>query len=238
MLASRGVDSVSSIGDVSTTDEIKTWADRLVAKGEVVLGTEREVKPGGGMLVLAPNFVEVSLFEEWRVQVLNLLERVVGRDSAYFERAAGVGKRNDVGNARSLFGILKAFRDDVENGGLRRVEGIVSAEVFSDLLDQAHHRLQEGYVAPAAGLVGAVLERELRRLCSKQGLKVKRSDGLATMNKKLVAAKVYNAIKSKKIDVWTKIRNDADHGHFSDVKSDDVNDMLRGVLDFVGESTS
>lgn len=219
---------------MSTTDEVKGWADRLLNKGSKVLATERSPRPG----VLASNFVDQALFQEWRVQVLNLFERAVSRSDVYFEQAERVKSRCDVGNARALLGILRGFRDDVENGGLRRVEGLVSAEVFSDLLDQAEHLLTEGFVAPAAGLAGAVLERELRSLCSRESLKVKRSDGLSSMNSKLVAARVYSSIKSKKVELWTKIRNDADHGHFDDLDADDVRSMLKGVADFIDEHSS
>ena len=94
------------------------WADRLVEKGMAVLDAERDRSGGDG----GRSAEEGYLFDGWRVQVLNFLERVVGRKSAYFEQAAAVNGRFRELDARSLLGIITALREDVENGGLRRVE--------------------------------------------------------------------------------------------------------------------
>jgi hypothetical protein len=134
-------------------------------------------------------------------------------------------------------GILRGFRQDVANGSLRRIEDLVSASVFSGLLAQAQYLLEQGYNAPAAGLAGAVLERELRALCERRGFTVRSGDGLSALNQKLVSAvpPAYNSIKAKKIEVWTKIRNDADHGHFESLNEQDVRDMIAGVENLLGD---
>ncbi len=80
-----------------------------------------------------------------------------------------------------------------------------------------------------------MLERELRALCIRHGIKFGRGDGCAALNSKLVSAQAYSAIRAKKVELWTKIRNDADHGHFESLEKDDVKAMLDGVTRFIDE---
>ena len=128
--------------------------------------------------------------------------------------------------------VLGAFRDDVENDMFVRIEDLVSADIFEDLLTQAEHLLEAGHYVPAAALAGAVLERELRVLAKRKSL-WKKGDALASLNQKLVSGQVYSAVKKTRIETWTKVRNHADHGEFDKVTEKDVRQMIDGVRDFL-----
>ncbi len=106
---------------------------------------------------------------------------------------------------------------------------MVSAAVFSDLLEMAEHLLKEGYAVPAASLARAVLEDGLRRIASKHEVTVKKDDDLGALSHKLVQGKVFNDLLCKRIQAWIAVRNSADHGHFDEVKEDDVKQMIEGV---------
>ena len=58
---------------------------------------------------------------------------------------------------------------------------------------------------------------------------------MSFVNQKLTQKHVYNPLQQKQIQVWNDIRNNADHGHFDQYKSDDVTDMLKGVRGFLSE---
>lgn len=206
-------------------------AEKLIQKAGAVLRTTTQPEPGN---FTAP-WVDEGLFAEWKVQALALLNRVDGEAGTYAKRFEAEVQEAYEHTTKTGLGILRGFREDVDDGALQRVSDLVSAEIFDDFLGQADHLLSQGYAAAAASVGGAVLERDLRSRCAARGIKVKTNDGISSLNQKLVSAQPqeYGAVTSKKIDTWGKIRNEADHGHFQKVHVPDVTDMLKGIRDFI-----
>jgi hypothetical protein len=130
-------------------------------------------------------------------------------------------KRATQDATQSGLGILRGFREDLDDDALQRMTDLVAAELFGDFLTQADHLHGQGFHVAAASVGGAVLERDLRARCQARDIKVKSNDGIGSLNQKLVSAQPqeYSAVTSKKIDTWGKIRNEADHGHFDDIHS-------------------
>ena len=93
--------------------------------------------------------------------------------------------------------------------------------------------MSQGYKDPSASLTGAVLEDGLRRICVLKGSKLSSKEDIGSLNKKLADANIYNRLTQKKIQVWNDVRNNADHGKFSEYTSADVKDMLKGTRDFL-----
>jgi hypothetical protein len=86
----------------------------------------------------------------------------------------------------------------------------------------------------AAYLVGAVLEDGLRRIARNHiRIRVRESDNISSLNSKLADAEVYDTLWRRKVHVWDGIRSNADHGRFGRNASDDVQQMLDGVRDFL-----
>jgi len=56
-----------------------------------------------------------------------------------------------------------------------------------------------------------------------------------TMIDDLKKAGVYNELKAKQLRSWADIRNSAAHGQFDQFKRMDVEQMLKGIKDFLGE---
>jgi hypothetical protein len=117
---------------------------------------------------------------------------------------------------------------------LRTAHRLVQAGVFDDLLDQAGHLLVGGYYLPAASLVGAVLEATMRSSAPRMGVRVSPGDDLSALNQKFAQADVYTVIRRKQIEVGAGIRNNVDHGHFDQVTTADVEEMLASVQQFLG----
>lgn len=120
------------------------------------------------------------------------------------------------------------------------IKGLVSAEVFSDFLDMAGYLLEQGYKDAAAVMIGSVLEEHLRQLCqansidtfdTKKGRKIPKAGNI--LNQSLRKAKVYNQIDSRSIEFWFDIRNQAAHGNYCQYTREQVELMLRGVLEFL-----
>ena len=99
----------------------------------------------------------------------------------------------------------------------------------------ADHLHEAGYKDPAASLAGAVLEDGMRNIAKSTGIKVKAKEDLSSLNQKLAQASVYNRLTQKKLQVWTDVRNNADHGHFDEYSTDDVANMIRGIEQFLAD---
>jgi hypothetical protein len=82
-------------------------------------------------------------------------------------------------------------------------------------------------------LAGAVLEDGLRRICASNNLDVKFGDNISSLNKRLADSSVYNRLQQREIEVWNKLRDYAEHGHFDEYKAENVRDMSEGVSKFL-----
>jgi hypothetical protein len=99
----------------------------------------------------------------------------------------------------------------------------------------ADHLLGNGYKDPAAFLIGAVLEGELRNLCKRNSIEFKEGDGINSLNSKLADNNIYTSTVRSQIQAWKKIRDSADHKKFDDYTENQVKDFLSGVRKFIGE---
>jgi hypothetical protein len=172
-------------------------------------------------------------FSEWQTQSLAFLVNLLGGDHVYVESFRSKVEKGYTGEVQAGKGILVAVRDDVAGGYLTRLKTLVAAEVFSEFVDMSEHLLDAGYKDPAASLVGAVLENGLRQIAGQQGIKLRTKEDLSSLNSKLAQAGVYNRFTQKKVQVWTDLRNHADHGEFDEYSEADVRGMLSGVTDFL-----
>ncbi len=211
-------------------DKILERLASLISMGEKVLAT-RHSPPSH---VNAPDYVDDALFRQWRTSCLAFLgtlpsEYVYCRE---FETHCRVRHHRE---AEEGVAVLRAAKDDIEGGHLQKVETLVSASVFSDFLEMAEHLLDNGYKDPAASLIGAVLENGLRRICSNNDLPVKSDDNIGSLNRKLADKGVYNRLQQREIEVWNKLRDYADHGHFEEYKLENAKDMLGGVRKFLSD---
>jgi len=195
----------------------------LVTKGETLLDTKR-YEPD-----LYATYVDSRLQVEWSSQAITRLILFFGSDHTYTETFRSEASGTYDYQVERGLGVLQAALDDVEQGYLETVRELVAAEVFSDLLDQADHLLENGYGAPAASLAAAILENGLRSLATRKGITVRASDNLQSRNKNIADKGVYNRLRQKQVAVWIDVRNAADHGRFNEFSGEDVADLIKGV---------
>jgi hypothetical protein len=214
---------------MSVRDDVLQRLDALIQKADAVLVTHEPNPPN----VIGFPTLDSQPFTEWRTQSLTYLINLLGTDHTYVHAFREEVKGGYTDSVESGKGILQAVREDIRGGYLARIESLVSADIFNDFLEMADYLITQGYKDPAASLIGAVLEDGLRRICSLRGLKLSSKEDISSLNKKLADANIYNRLTQKKLQVWNDIRNNADHGKFSEYKVGDVNEMLKGVRDFL-----
>lgn len=210
-------------------DRIVQRLDELITKGNQVLATHRPNPPN----VIGFPTLDSGAFAEWQAQVQSLLINLLTHNHTYvqkFEEKVDKGFQSCV---KAGQGILRAMKEDILGGYLTDVKTLISAEIFTDFLDLADHLMECNYKDPAASLCGAVLENGLRQIASNAGLTLKAIEGLASLNRKCTKAEVYNTLIHKRIQVWTEIRNNADHGQFNNYSEQDVKDMLKEARRFL-----
>ena len=208
--------------------------DKVLKRLDTLISIGNTVSSACSLRERGTNVDAVEVFSQWRTSSLSFLN-TFPPEYIYSREFEGRCRALSLEDVEQGLGILRAAEDDIRGGYLQKVEMLVSAEVFYDFLDMAKHLLDNDYKDPAASLIGAVLEDGLRRICGNNNITVKSDDNISSLNKKLADKDVYNRLKQREIEVWNKLRDYADHGHFDQYKPDDVNDMLKGVRSFLSD---
>lgn len=214
-----------------TEQKIVERIDQLLTKAAAVKAAYTPNPPN----VIGFPTLDEDIFNEWKVGTENLIQKTCGEGSPYFKNFILEVKRGYKSHVDSGIGMLRALREDIEQGYLSSIHDLVKAEIFSDYLEVAQHLLDNNYKDPAASLIGATLENGLKDIATKNNIVFNPKEGIDDLNKKLAAASLYNALIFKQVDLWRSIRNSADHGKFKDYSISDVSNMKNGVENFLGQ---
>jgi len=205
-------------------------ADRLnhlIEVGEAVLKTRNRPSSSTHSLVAADRFYQ------WRAGALSFLKAVFGDNSTHFQEFQERCRGSFYDDAVQGQAILKAAKEDIEGGYLRKLEDLVAADIFADFLEMAEYLIEQGYKDPAASLIGAVLEDGLRKIAENSKITLKSKENISSLNHKIADAEIYNRLVQKQVEVWNEVRDNADHAKFSEYAADSVKDMCGGVRGFL-----
>lgn len=179
--------------------------------------------------------VDFELAHQWGTSCLNLLKRIFGSDSVHYKTFEDMfASFRQYGHVTQALGVLRAARDDYEQGFLFDARTLIEAEVFDDLLDQGAYLLNYNYYQAAAVVIGSVLENGLRKLCVKHKVSLSANPKLDSMNANLAKQGVYSKLVQKQITWLADIRNKAAHGEWDKFAKTDVETMLHSVRQFMG----
>lgn len=181
-----------------------------------------------------------DLGEESKVIVVRLhaaIDRLVPRGTTYANEMASI--ENDPVHVRIpiYVGILRALRDDMNDGWLETIAELLHADTFADFLDQASELLDKGYKDAAAVVAGSTCESHIRLLCTKCSVDLKLPSGAPkkadVLNAELVKAGAYNTVQQKAITAWLAIRNASAHAQYDAYGKAQVADVINSVRDFI-----
>ena len=213
--------------------KILSRLEELLQFGKKVKQTRYD-RSGAGFIYMGDDGIDHELAHQWGTSCLNLLSRSFGVDSVHHRNFETLfPKFDDYSPIVQAVGVLKAAKDDYEQGLLFDTRLLIEAEVFDDFLDQATHLLNAGYYQPAAVVVGSVLEDGLRKLCVRHDIPMSAKPKLDVANAALAKQGVYNKLTQKRITALADIRNKAAHGEWDEFSETDVEDMLRGTRQFM-----
>lgn len=221
-----------------------TRFDELINKGE-----EIDKASASGIVFLDSNFQSLV---EWKVQCISLLNQVVPPNSVHINLIEELKKPEEPNRVewvyrsilRKWLSYLKAIKADFQEGFLGDLTLAIEAEIAADYMGQSEQLLSEGKSGrydhvPAAVLAGAVLEKSLKTLCTKQTppiLTINAKGLPLTLNPLIDELKkvgVFNELKAKQLRAWADIRNAAAHGEFDNFNRSDVEGMIKGIGEFL-----
>jgi hypothetical protein len=184
--------------------------------------------------------------EGWNLNYLSLLDQIIPPRSVHRKLLdeKGIVPREAHERLNTRISQLKHLKDDFQKGFLGDLGLEIEAAIVADYMGQAEQLLAEGQSGkydhvPAAVLAGAVLEKSLRTLCDKQ------SPPISTVNDKgkpltlnslinvLKQNNLFNELTAKQLRAWADIRNSAAHGQFDEFNRSDVDQMIRGINNFL-----
>lgn len=199
-----------------------------INEGESLLNTKWVNDSMGGMQIMNPTtYVDLEGFNKWKSNC-NVLINMLGELSAPWDEIFVGEKGNTLVNASSMIGGLKSIKDTLDNGYLVRIEDLIFAEAFSNLVEQAEYLYTQKYFL-ASGVIGrAVLEEKLRNLCANQKINFsKQRPTLSDFNMELYKSKFYDKIEHKNIDYLISIGNNAAHNQ--PVNQEDIKNLIDGI---------
>lgn len=181
-------------------------------------------------------YVDVPSFRAWASSALNVLHRICGSDGIHYrhfdERFRQDSDCRWASTLEDCKAILRAATEDYEGGCLFDTRGLIQAEVFDSVLEQAVELLEAGYKDAACVVAGVALETTLKELCIRNQIVTSKLD---KMNADLAKAGEYNIGMQKQITAWADRRNRAAHGDWGAYSADDVQDIIRGVTRLIAE---
>lgn len=185
-------------------------------------------------------FVSHESFASFRSASLSFLINLYGKEHPIYKDFDLKCEQVYYAHVEAGKGILLSVKQEIENGWLFTVKGLIAAELFSDFLEMAKYLLDEKFKDPAAVMIGSVLEEHLRQMCLKNNISIevikdsktvpKKAD---TLNSELASNAIYNKLEQKNVTAWLDLRNKAAHGRYSEYTVTQVELMYQGVLDFL-----
>jgi hypothetical protein len=209
---------------------VKKICDDCIREGESLLGTQWANEHMGDFVIINPTtYVDLEGFKKWKSDC-NVLINMLGDLADPWREIFEGEKGNTLVNTKSMIGGLKSIKDTIDKGYLLKIEDLVFAEAFSNLIDQADYLFDQNFIL-AAGVIGrAVLEEKLRNLCDSQSIQIQKPrPTLSDFNNELYKAKFYDKVEFKNIDFLSSIGNNAAHN--LPIKKEEVKKLIDGVKD-------
>lgn len=230
-------------------DELIVEATELIPKMEAYADEIERMELQIGF-VSHLDYGHIPEFQSLVVRASSLTEKVYRGSDRGLEVKDFINQPADKSGRKSavenILGTMQGLQDDYVNGFLDNLEERIVANISSDYMAHVDEILVAGQSDKydhifAAVICGVNLENALRQLCARQSPPIKtakpnrRPKRLGDLIAALQNANVYNALKADRLRAWAKVRNHAAHGEFEEFNRHDVEDMIKGVRNFLAD---
>ena len=216
--------------EMNLEDKLEDHFQRLIDEGQTILkkigyfnGEFRDSYPSG------------LEYNKWYSSAKNLIGKACSKDGIHYKQIEDTYTR-EKGHSYGMpecLGVLESAYVDFKSGLLEDTKAMITAEVFTDFIEQAEYLLNEGYKLPAAVLMRGILEDSLRTLCNKEAkISLPDKPKLDWMNTELVKVGIYNKNVQKQVTAWAGIGNSAAHMKIDEFSDTEVKNMISGIIYF------
>ena len=212
-------------------DKLEGHFQRLINEGDTIL---KKYGWSNGVSGSHPSGLE---YNKWYSSAKNLIGKACSERGIHYKQIEDIYTRSK-GNSYYMpgcLGVLESTYEDFKSGLLEDTKAMITAEVFTDFIEQAEYLLNEGYKLPAAVLMRGVLEDSLRTLCKKAQIVLSDKPKLEWMNTELAKVGIYNKIVQKQVTAWAGIGNSAAHMKINEFSNTGVKNMISGIINFNAE---
>lgn len=213
-------------------DKLEGHFQRLIDEGETIL--KKCGYFNGKFGAVYPTSLE---YNKWYSSAKNLIGKACSEQGIHYKQIEDIYTRSKGSSYHmpGCLGVLESTYEDFKSGLLEDTKAMITAEVFTDFIEQAEYLLNEGYKLPAAVLMRGVLEDSLRTLCKKAQIVLSDKPKLEWMNTELAKVGIYNKIVQKQVTAWAGIGNSAAHMKIKEFSDTDVKNMISGIINFNAE---
>lgn len=131
-----------------------------------------------------------------------------------------------------LSGLLESFRDELQQGLLRKLEYIVMATTFDEFLDHAEYFHKGGKQQESSVLASVVFEDTIRKIAKKNLIEEKGVD-LETIINELTKIDVFTPVKANRAKGFGAVRNKALHAQWYEFDLKDVGGLISGTRELI-----
>jgi hypothetical protein len=208
------------------TAAIKSYIHDLIAAGQALI--EQQGKAGTNYFQHGQDsYVPLAEFAKWSASCRHLVF-MLGTSAEPWRQVLSYEGANTVVLAMQMVGCLESVDEAIDRGLLNRVEHLIAADLFDNLLEQAEYLFNNGYFQAAGVLGRAVLEEHLRKLCETSScLPARTRPTISDYAQELYKQQHIDKLQLKYIDTMAAIGNAAAHCvGSSDLSKEDVDHLL------------
>lgn len=215
----------------SAKQRFSAQAERLVAEGTALLGTEfRRSRPG--YIDMGDPYVDPEAFHKWVTGCRNLAHQL-GDCAKVWADAFSANTPNYLVVAKSWLGSLRSLKEAIDDDLLLSAQTLVFAEAFDDLLEQSAELLEKGYSIASGVLCRAVLEGHLRKLCDGYGCAPTGRATIEPLKHALVKAGRLDKIAARSVEMMATAGNHCAHAEQPPLADTDVRKLIDDVRHFL-----
>ena len=188
------------------------------------------------------NWAADDLFLPFKGLTRDLFVDITGVNHALYQEMNAGRKEPYESNVKTGIRMLETLKEEIELGYLEKIESKITGEVFTDFLEMGEHLLSEGFLEAAAVMFGGVLEGQLRKLSSANGISLTyekngsiRFQSAETLNSELFKKEVYPKTEKNLISLLIQTRNYAAHTDERKVQKHEVERMLIEVTRIINQ---
>jgi HEPN domain-containing protein len=139
------------------------------------------------------------------------------------------GPKNAVPKFDIQLGILRSTYNLFDTS-VANIRELLAADLFDSEIDSASELLKKKFYRASGVIAGVVLEKHLKSICIKHGIKItKKNIGLSELTQLLYESKIYELETHREMELYTELRNLCSHKKNREPNAEDVQKLISGV---------